>query len=318
MQKVRVGVVRGGTDATDHKKSISSGSILLRALRENSNYTTSDILIDKNGLWHLDGVPIKPHQLISKIDLCIVTIDKPLAGLGYVESVVRSLGITCIHNPKSALRGYIPPQIKSLIESVGVRMARSIEIDNPNNDLLKTIHKTFSPPYGINFVNKYGDVRHIFHASNLNDVVDVFQNHIKEEDGNYLIEEYTAGDEWAITIIPEFRGVKYYTLHPVYIGTVNPAFKSNLPKNPSAKHKFASPTVRESLDLYSKLAAAVMPNKIPTTFIFRYLENRKPVLLRAVEHFILNDNEMLVGAMRESAVTESEFLELVLQKRNSL
>lgn len=313
MQTVCVGVLRGGTDSVDYKKSMSSGSILLRALREHDDYDSHDILIDKNGVWHLDGVPVKPHQLINKIDLCIVTIEKPLKDLGYVESVIRSLGINCIHNPKSALRGYIPESLRNAIESVGVRMSRSLEVENPDVDFLKNIHNTFSPPYSLNFVNRLGEVSHIFHASNLNDVVDVFDNYQKKEEGNYIIEEYTAGDEWAVTIIPEFRGVKYYTLHPVYVGTINPAFKSNLPKNRSAQEGFANPAVREVLDLYAKLAAAAMPNNIPITFIFRHLEDRKPVLLRAIEHYILNNNTMLLDAMQESTVTESEFLDIILK-----
>jgi D-alanine-D-alanine ligase-like ATP-grasp enzyme len=312
MQTVCVGVVRGGTDNVDYKKSMSAGSVLLRALREHDEYSSSDILIDKDSVWHLDGVPINPHQLINKIDLCIVTMEKPLDNLGYVESIIRSLGIKCVHNPKSALRGYIPESLRNAIESVGVRITRALEIENPDRDLLKNIHNTFSPPYSLNFVNRLGVVSHIFHASNLNDVVDVFEYHQKPEEGNYLIEEYTPGDEWAVTVMPDFRGVKYYTLHPVYVGSVSPAFKSNLPKNRSAQDKFAAPAVRESLDLYSKLAAAAMPNSVPTTFVFRHLEDRKPVLLRAIEHYLLNDNEMLINAMHESAVTESEFLDLIL------
>jgi D-alanine-D-alanine ligase-like ATP-grasp enzyme len=314
MQTVCVGVLRGGTDSVDYQKSMSAGSILLRALREHDEYNPADILIDKNGVWHLDGVPVKPHQLINKIDLCIVTLEKPLENIGYVESVVRSLGINCVHNPKSALRGYIPESLRNAIESVGVRMARSLEVENPDIDFLKNIHNTFSPPYSLNFVNRLGEVSHIFHASNLNDVVDVFDNYQKKEEGNYIIEEYTAGDEWAVTIIPEFRGVKYYTLHPIYIGTTNPAFKSNLPKNRSAQDGFASPVVRESLDLYSKLAAAVMPTNIVTTFIFRHLENKKPVLLRAIEQYMLNDSDILLKAMNESAVSESEFLDIILNR----
>jgi len=313
MKKVRVGVVRGGSNKSDYQKSISTGSILLRALREHDDYEPVDILIDQEESWHLDGTPLIPHQLVYKVDLCIVTIEKPLKG-GYVENNIRALGIKCFHNPPAALRGYIPDSLKKVIESIGVRIPNRLELSEFDDKTLRTLHNTFSPPYTINFVNSFGEVNHIFHTSNFDDVIDVFNHHEKPEQGIYVIEEYTPGDEWAVTVVPDFRDVKYYTLSPVYLGSLNPAFRSNIPKNLSSESGFASATVRQSLDLYAKLAAAVLPNNVPTTFVFRHLLDKKPVLTRAIERYYLNDDEMLTSALRESAIPESEFLNLIIRR----
>jgi hypothetical protein len=252
-----------------------------------------------------------PHQLVYKIDLCIVTIEKPLKG-GYVENSIRALGIKCFHNPPVSLRGYIPDSLKKVIESIGVRIPNRLELNDFDDKTLRTLHNTFSPPYSINFVNSFGEVNHLFHASNFGDVVDVFAHHEKPEQGMYVIEEYVPGDEWAVTVVPDFRDVKYYTLHPVYLGSVYPAFQSNVPKNPSVEEAFASPAIRQSLDLYARLTAGALPNTVPTTFIFRHLPNKKPVLTRAIERYYLNDDAMLITGLRESAVPESEFLNLII------
>lgn len=312
MQKISVGVVRGGSDMHDYKKSLSDGSVILRALREHEEYTAFDILIDQKEVWHLDGVPILPVNLMHKIDICISTINQPLDKHGFVERIIESLGIKCVHTPKSALRGYISPMLSSTINSAGVRSSRHIKIDEYHPSLLKTLHNTFSPPYSVSFVNKLGDIKHIFDATNFDDIVDIFSHHIKPEAGEYLIEEYIAGDEWAVTVMPQFRGVKYFTMHPVYKETVYPAFRSNIPKTPGSRDRFANPSVRETLDLYAKLAASVLDIEVPTTFTFRHFPDKKPVLMRIKERHMLHDDSTLLHALKENAIKESDFLKMLI------
>ncbi len=314
MQIVRVGVLRGGTNPKDFKKSMSDGAIVLRALREHDNYDAVDVLIDKDEVWYIDGVPVKPSKLIQTVDVCISTIEKPLAIHGNVESIVRSLGVPCIHTPKIALRGYIPDSLAQKIESIGVKSLRRMELDEFSNDVMRNVHQTFSPPYSISFVNGLGEVKHLFHASNMDDLIDVFTYHKKTEPGKYVIEEYVHGDEWAVTVVPDFRDTKYYILHPVYIGSVNPAFRSNLPMHSSVKENFASPQIREALDLYAQLTAGALKSKLPTTFIFRHNLGKKPILTRAMERYILNNDETIQKALRENAISESEFLELLINR----
>lgn len=53
---IRIGVIRGGSNIDGYQKSISDGSIILRALREHDDYSPHDILIDKNEKIYVDGV----------------------------------------------------------------------------------------------------------------------------------------------------------------------------------------------------------------------------------------------------------------------
>lgn len=316
MQVVRVGVIRGGSSNRHYSRSISDGSIILRALREHIEYSAYDILIDKKEVWHLDGVPIVPSQLIHKIDIAISTIDEPLEKNGFVDKIMSSLGIKCIYTPKDSLRGYIPHHIAKEINAAGVRNSKFIQTPEYHNSLLGTIHNTFSPPYTVGFVNKWGDTGYLFDATNLDDVVDIFTYHQKPEDGEYMIEEYVAGDEWAVTVVPDFRGAKYFTLHPVYTETIYPAFRSNIPKTISSRDKFAAPVVRETLDLYARLAASTLDINVPTTFTFRHFPDKKPVLMRVKERHILHNDHTLLNALKENAISESEFIDILLKKNS--
>ncbi len=313
MATVRVGVVRGGTHSRFHQKSISDGAILLRALREHEMYEPHDILIDKDEVWHMDGLPIKPEKLAFHMDLCISTIEHPLQSSGYIESILRNFGIQCMHAPKESLRGYIPDSLARKIESVGVRIPRRLNLGESNN-FLRDVHATFSPPYSLVFVNRKGEMDHLYHAKHMNDLAEFLNAHEQEDTGSYILEEYIPGDEWAVTVMPNFRETAWYTLHPIYVGTVTPAYRSNAPISRSAEGRFAAPNIREALDLYSKLASSVMEINIPTTFVFRHMEGRKPTLFRIIERHMIESDETLLNALKENAIPESDFAHMMIEK----
>ena len=312
MDLIRVGVIRGGSNTSGYQKSISDGSIILRALREHDNYEPYDILIDRDEVWHLDGVPIMPSNLTSLVDIVISTIIYPLNQNGYVENIMKVLGIKCIHVPNDALLGYIPDSLRKEIQSVGIRLPEFLEINPHDNDLPKKIHQKFSPPYSLVSKDLIGRVNHISHVNNINELFDLLNNE-DFSSHKYILEEYIPGDKWAVTVMPNFRKSVWYTLHPFYLGTINPAFRSGAKLSRSAEGRFASPAVRESLDLYSKLASGTINPSVPTTFVFHHIENKKPVLFRIINRHILTDDEELLSALRESVVSEGEYLDRIIK-----
>jgi hypothetical protein len=312
MDLIRVGVIRGGSNITGYQKSISDGSIILRALREHDDYEPYDILIDRNEVWHLDGVPIMPSDLTARIDIAISTIIYPLNQNGYVENIIKVLGIKCIHVPNDALRGYIPQSVQDQIKNVGVRLPEFLEINPHDRDLPKKIHQKFSPPYSLVSKDQTGSMNHISHVKNISELIEALNNE-NLDTHKYIIEEYIPGDKWAVTVIPNFRKSLWYTLHPVYLGTVDPAFRSGVKPSRSAQGRFASPIVRESLDLYSKLASGTINPSVPTTFVFHHVENKKPVLFRIIHRHILTGDQELLSALKESVISEGEYLDRIIK-----
>lgn len=313
---IRIGVIRGGTNKNDYQKSISNGSILLRALRSHDEYQEHDILIDQDENWHLDGVPILPSTLIHKIDIAILTIKHPLLNNGYVENILKSLGIKTVSIPKESLRGYIPESLKEKISNIGIHLPRKLEIDFNDPNLANNIHKTFSPPYSFVVYKDNGELHQALHFNTIQDLFDNLEQNEINIDHKYFIEEYIHGDQWAVTVIPNFRGFVWYSLHPVYMDTVKPAFRSNTKLSHHAQSKFAGPNVKNSLDLYSKLIAGSLKPTKPITLIFRDNQIQRPTLMHILERHLLEDDELLQNALQESVITEGEYLAHILQNYN--
>ncbi|MDE2188697.1 MAG: hypothetical protein KGJ35_03140, partial [Patescibacteria group bacterium] len=67
MYKPRVGVIRGGP-SSEYEISLQTGSAVLNVL-DNERYEPVDIVISKEGLWHINGLVHEPHQALRKVDV---------------------------------------------------------------------------------------------------------------------------------------------------------------------------------------------------------------------------------------------------------
>lgn len=310
---IRIGVIRGGSNVSGYQKSISDGSIILRALREHNDYEPCDVLIDKNETIYVDGVETLPAKLAYKVDLCISTIIKPLAKNISVERMLKTFNIPCIIPPTESLRGYIPDSLKQQINNAGIRTPKRLPIDFSDENLPQLIHKTFSPPYSLIKINADGRVEDLANVVNIEKLYEILEDPKLDHSQKYMIEEYIHGDEWAVTVMPNFRGSLWYSLHPIYLKTINPAFSSTAPISRSALENSPALHVRESLDLYTKLASGVIKPQIPTTFIFRHVEKRKPVLLRIIHRHMLGDHPEVLQALEASTVSPGEFVDCIIK-----
>ena len=70
MSLITVGVLRGGP-SNEYDVSLATGANVLKAIHEklSASYTARDILIDKKGIWHLDGLPRKIEEILASICL---------------------------------------------------------------------------------------------------------------------------------------------------------------------------------------------------------------------------------------------------------
>jgi len=65
--KRRVGILRGGT-GEHYASSLKKGGDIILYISENlsNKYKVVDILIDKDHIWHLGGLPISPSDLAHR------------------------------------------------------------------------------------------------------------------------------------------------------------------------------------------------------------------------------------------------------------
>jgi len=82
-----VGVLRGGISG-EHKVSLQSGANILENL-SHDRYKTLDIFIDKEGVWHRRGIPIKPAYALRTIDVVINALHGEFGEDGSVQRILE-------------------------------------------------------------------------------------------------------------------------------------------------------------------------------------------------------------------------------------
>ncbi|MEI6494965.1 MAG: D-alanine--D-alanine ligase, partial [bacterium] len=90
MSAIRVGVLRGGP-SHEYDVSLKTGNSVLRGL--SSDYKKHDILVDKTGLWHINGVPTVPQQLNNQVDVIINAMHGEYGEDGKVQNILDQVGI---------------------------------------------------------------------------------------------------------------------------------------------------------------------------------------------------------------------------------
>jgi len=196
----RVGVLRGGI-GKNYTSSLQKGGEMIVYIFKNleGKYKVSDILIDKEGYWHINGRPVIPADLIHKVDIVwntgepniSVTLDN--LSIPYVGNGIFS---SALENSRDFLREHI--------KGIGLQMPRSYVVKkalgrSPMGEAREVFQK-FPGPWVVK-VSKEAKVVKNF-------------NELAEEIGgrdSVIVEEFIAGKIASVHSVPNFRGEKIYT-----------------------------------------------------------------------------------------------------------
>src|SRR3989344_4597428 len=154
----RIGILRGW-DAEYYNTSLKKGGEVILHLHENlaDKYKPVDILIDREYMWYVSGLPINPSELVNKIDIAW-NFSHPS-----VSNIIESLAIPHLrgnffsgnsHTSRELLRDHM--------KKIGVPMPRSIvlplyqkDFDGADGSSLekyaiekaKEVHEKFGAPW---------------------------------------------------------------------------------------------------------------------------------------------------------------------------
>ena len=118
----RVGILRGGTG--DHYvSSLDKGGDILSHIFENlsDKYKTVDILIDKDGHWHVNGVPVVPADLLHKVDVVWNTA-QPHLSLDLDNLSIPNVG----NNSFSHMLDHSRDMLQEHLKGTDISMAKSV------------------------------------------------------------------------------------------------------------------------------------------------------------------------------------------------
>lgn len=288
----RVGILRGG-DTDYYEKSLQKGGELILHIHENlaDKWKPVDILIDRDGIWHAEGIPVQPVELVNKIDI-IWNTSHPSFSLILKSLAIPTIGADSFPFFLSENRKRLEDHMKA----IGVKMPRHFVIPTYQADFdgprerysikkAKEVHEKFSPPWIVkSLTNDLNIGTHL--AQTFPELVNAIED-IANHGKSILVEEFINGKDVSMHSIAGFRNQEIYNLPVV--------------ENISAQEKEKLDTVAR--DIYKHLNISDYLN---SGFI---LHPKRGIFLKKVEFFPdlkkdshFHQSSLSVGASPEQIV----------------
>jgi len=215
MSQIRVGILRGGAGES-YRSSLQKGGEIISYILENlgDKYKTSDILVDRNHIWHFGGVPINPGDLVHKIDLAWNISHSSLSNV--LESLsIPNIGTgsfaSTLENSRDMLRAHM--------KGIGVNMPRHIilplyqkDFDGPRERYAikkaKGVFEKFGSPWIVKSFNPDSHMG-IHLAQTFNDLADAIEDGVSHGE-SILVEEFISNKNASVHSVADFRGQDVY------------------------------------------------------------------------------------------------------------
>lgn len=215
---MNVGVLRGGT-SSEYDLSLKTGAAMMAALPE-ERYLVRDIFIDRNGFWHLRGMPVEPARALSQLDVALNALHGGVGEDGTVQRILVRAGV-----PFSGSTGLSSAlalnkiRAREILERTGIRMPRAVSFIagrlNTTRDMARAAFSQFPPPYIIKPAVE-GAGSGIVVARTLPELTQKIGD-VLEKYGAALIEEYIPGAQASVGVIEKFRNQELYVLPPARV-----------------------------------------------------------------------------------------------------
>lgn len=225
MQKITVGVLRGGP-SSEYDISLRTGQAVLQHLPE--EFERRDILLTKDGTWHIDGIETTPQKLHGVVDVLFNALHGQYGEDGKVQQTLERLKIPYTGSrPFGSALAMNKVLAKEHFRAQGVRTPHAVILeDGGAEELSQMIFKKMSPPWVVKPASA-GSSAGVTVLKLLKDLPDAIHK-AREHGDQVLVEEYIRGKEATAAVIDDFRGQKHYTLIPESAGMLSSIEKKAL------------------------------------------------------------------------------------------
>ncbi len=230
---IRVGVLRGGP-SEEYGVSLATGEHILSHLCEeplSNKYEPLDILVDKNGAWHVGGLQTSLEKLHHKVDVIINALHGAYGEDGKVQNELAQWNIPYTGSGAFAsARSMHKVLAKEAFRNAGIKTPKhiimpdwggsqtSLSRRDYTDAYAREAFNTMAPPWIVKPVSS-GSSDRICLAKTLPDLAEILFI-LSENEGDFMIEEYIDGREVTVGLIEGFRGEKLYKLPIVEIQKV--------------------------------------------------------------------------------------------------
>jgi D-alanine-D-alanine ligase len=225
----RVGVVRGGI-SSEYDVSLNTGANVLSHLRSDAlkdHYKAVDIFIDKEGIWHINGIPVTMEQVSKSVDVIFNALHGDYGEDGKIQQLLDGWKIPYTGSGAFASAiGYNKELAKIEFDKLGIQTARHIlfpayqkDMDGPLEDYAqakaKTVWERLPPPWVVKPLTS-GSSMGVHVCKTFGELVRAFQVGVNEK-VSVLVEEMIEGREATVAVVEGLRGQNAYVLPPIEI-----------------------------------------------------------------------------------------------------
>lgn len=225
---IKVGVIRGGISG-EYEVSLKTGSNVLSHLRGDKlsqTYKAIDILIDKDGTWHINGKPVSTSDVFHSVDVIFNALHGDYGEDGKVQQMLDQWKIPYTGSGAfaSAL-GYNKVLSKEQFTRLGVKTPNHLVISKYQEEdgdletyavkVAKQIHDKLAPPWIVKPLSGGSSVGMRMCRTYV-ELISAFMEGVNM-DTDVLVEELIDGKEATVGVVNNFRDKLVYVLPPIEI-----------------------------------------------------------------------------------------------------
>ncbi|MEX0918991.1 MAG: hypothetical protein WDZ85_03480 [Candidatus Paceibacterota bacterium] len=209
MSGIRVGVLRGGPSSR-YGSSLATGASILKHLP--TEFRPVDVLVDRRGNWHLNGLSASPESIKRSLDVAINALHGDFGQDGGVQQILEALGLPYTGpRPVSAALAANKQLTKTLLEREGIKMPTGLHFSaiGQVEEEADEVFKRLSPPWIIKPANRAALkplLAYDFPA--LEQALQAYRHHYQP----ILVEEYIVGRRALGGVLNHFRNRRHYSL----------------------------------------------------------------------------------------------------------
>lgn len=211
--KKRVGVIRGGI-SPEYDISIKTGANVQRALFD-AGLEAIDMLLDKNGILHLKGIPTDIDEVSDEVDIVWNALHGEFGEDGQIQKVLDNFNIPYTgSNSEVSNLIFNKAQAKEIARKNGLYTPEYIlifpEEAQSVSELTARVYNKMAPPWVVKPLLGSGSINSYFAFTPLE--LSQYIDQAVSLNIPFIVEQYIQGREAAVGVVDKFRNKEDYVL----------------------------------------------------------------------------------------------------------